>query len=678
MADINENNANNNVKFALDIGTRTVIGMILSKDGRNLVVEDYELMEHPDRAMYDGQVHDIFEVSEIVKKIKNTLEQRNNITLTNASIAAAGRSLKTEKVVLEKRLDPSEEITQEFLDSIEMEAIQLAGDKIKKSVPVVKTLYYCVGYSTVGILLDDVNVKNPVGHSASTIKYGLVATFLPHNVSDTLYKVVINAGLNIESMTLEPIAALEVSLRNTLRLLNLAIIDIGAGTSDIALTKSGNIYSYGMVDVAGDEISEALMREFLLDFDEAEQLKLNLMNSDEQEFKDIIGVTHKVKTGDIINKISTSLDAIAEKIAECVLEENKEVPDAVFLIGGSSQMPSLKDRIARALGIDENKINVKKANDLKHVDYKIEPLNSPEFVTPIGIGYMSYFVKQRDFISIVINSKVYRLFNRKNLSISDALVLAGFNAKRLIQTRGKSMKYILNGEEKTIHGGAGEPSKIILNGLTSSMYDSIKHMDIIEITKPIGGEDASAELKDVVNFDAYVLKNKEKIPFIEKVFINGKEETDKNYLIKEGDIIETVSVDGEYEEVSDKKERLEKKPISSYREDDYSKYLENEDDFDDDISEVYDYKAAKEELIKSQNPKQEIEDDDSRVLNLLINARALKIKVKKETYLLSDLLKLLNYDIEKYGDKIAVKVNGKDVEHNSKIVDGDKIELGFK
>lgn len=56
-----------------------------------------------------------------------------------------------------------------------------------------------------------------------------------------------------------------------LRLLNLALVDIGAGTTDIAVCRDGSITGYTMATIAGDEITEALMRAFLIDFQTAER-----------------------------------------------------------------------------------------------------------------------------------------------------------------------------------------------------------------------------------------------------------------------------------------------------------------------------------------------------------------------------------------------------------------------
>ena len=83
------------------------------------------------------------------------------------------------------------------------------------------------------------------------------------------------AGLEAGSLTLEPIAALTVAIPPQMRLLNLALVDIGAGTSDIAVVQRETIVAYAMVPVGGDEITERLAAEYLLDFNTAEKESAN-------------------------------------------------------------------------------------------------------------------------------------------------------------------------------------------------------------------------------------------------------------------------------------------------------------------------------------------------------------------------------------------------------------------
>ena len=81
--------------FALDIGTRSIVGLIGAVTDDSFSVTDHEQRFHKSRAMRDGQIEDINLVARTTREIKEALEERNGIKLTNVSIAAAGRSLKT-------------------------------------------------------------------------------------------------------------------------------------------------------------------------------------------------------------------------------------------------------------------------------------------------------------------------------------------------------------------------------------------------------------------------------------------------------------------------------------------------------------------------------------------------------------------------------------------------------
>ena len=87
----------------------------------------------------------------------------------------------------------------------------------------------------------------------------MLATFLPEEVVDSLYAAVEQAGLYVTNLTLEPIAAMTVAIPEQYRLLNIGLIDFGAGTFDICIIIDGCVIAYGMIPAAGDELTEALV-----------------------------------------------------------------------------------------------------------------------------------------------------------------------------------------------------------------------------------------------------------------------------------------------------------------------------------------------------------------------------------------------------------------------------------
>ena len=118
----------------------------------------------------------------------------------------------------------------------------------------------------------------------------MIATFLPDEVVDGLYKAVEAAGLRVANLTLEPIAAMEVAIPKSYRMLNIALVDVGAGTSDICITRDEAIIAYGMIPSAGDEITECIAKALLTDFSEAEEIKKQIGDKGSIKYHDIMGI----------------------------------------------------------------------------------------------------------------------------------------------------------------------------------------------------------------------------------------------------------------------------------------------------------------------------------------------------------------------------------------------------
>ena len=145
-----------NLIFTLDIGTRSVIGLLLEANGKNYKLIDYVMHEHTERSMLDGQIHDIVLVSKVIKQVKDELEQRNSIKLTKVSVAAAGRALKTKQTTITKEIDQHPLMNKEDILFLELSAVQQAQHDLaieennrNNQIP-----YYCVGYSVLQYRLD--------------------------------------------------------------------------------------------------------------------------------------------------------------------------------------------------------------------------------------------------------------------------------------------------------------------------------------------------------------------------------------------------------------------------------------------------------------------------------------------------------------------------------------------
>lgn len=123
VPDTNIKNSNDLI-FSLDIGTKTIVGIVgVHENGKFKIIESC-IKEHNRSNMYDGQIHDIEGVTRIIKEIKKELEEKLEIPLKNVSIAAAGRALKTYRFKTNKDIDSTIEIDNNMIKALEMEGIQ--------------------------------------------------------------------------------------------------------------------------------------------------------------------------------------------------------------------------------------------------------------------------------------------------------------------------------------------------------------------------------------------------------------------------------------------------------------------------------------------------------------------------------------------------------------------------
>lgn len=516
--------------FALDIGTRSVVGIILKETDGQYQVEDIVIKEHEERAMLDGQIHDVLAVAEVIANIKKTLEERHG-PLTRVCVAAAGRSLKTEKGKANIPIKGKPLLTHEDVTYLELAAVQQAQMALaEKSANEKSHHYYCVGYSVTRYEIDGEEIGNLVDQQGEEASVEVIATFLPKLVIESLLAALQRAHLEMEALTLEPIAALNVLIPPTMRRLNVALVDIGAGTSDIAITDHGTVIAYGMVPIAGDEITEAISDAYLLDFPLAEQAKRDLHTQEIVTITDILGFETEVPRDQMIATISHAIDQLADTISKEILRlNNQQSPKAVMLVGGGSLTPELPKRLAQKLHLPENRVAIRGIDAIQklHIDRE-EMKHRPELVTPIGIAIAA---KQTpiQYVTVEVNKQSIRLFDMKQLTIGDALLAAGIQLHKLYGKPGLACVVTLNGHTITIPGTHGEPPLIMKNGELATFDTPITNGDHIVVEKGQDGKQATIQLCDLL----------ESLP-IKQVTINGQLYTIEPLVFRNG---EHVSLD---------------------------------------------------------------------------------------------------------------------------------------
>lgn len=523
--------------FALDIGTQTVTGVILKEVNNRFSVVDYCLKHHNERAMVDGQIHDVVKVAKVIKDVKSTLEAKHG-QLHNVRVAAAGRSLKTVQGKAKLPIHKQPITDRETIRFLELSAVQQAQKSlVEKGQENNHQDYYCVGYSVLHYRLDGDSIGSLIDQTGEEASVEIIATFLPQVVVESLLASLQRADLTMEALTLEPIAAINVLVPESMRRLNIALVDIGAGTSDIAITKDGTVIAYGMVAQAGDEMTEAISNEFLLDFDIAEQVKREVVTEGIAKTQDILGFTKQITLKEINEALSKPLEVLTDDLTEKILTLNQKAPQAVMLIGGGSLTPNLGKRLAEKLQLPENRIALRTVEAIQNVDNLSIIPKGPDFITPLGIAITSIHHPIK-YTSVTINNRPFRLFETEKLTIGDCLVHVGVSLEKLYGTPGLAYMISFNGKNITLPGSHGKPPTLRKNGERATIDDFISNGDHIEYQKGANGEEPTVSLKELVDdlTPLTITVNQKQYTFHPRYIVNGKEK-DEHYIVKDKDTI---------------------------------------------------------------------------------------------------------------------------------------------
>ncbi|WP_251859731.1 rod shape-determining protein [Clostridium sp. Marseille-Q2269] len=728
-----------NVVFALDIGTRSILGSVgIVRDKKFHVIEE-SYIEHEERAMIDGQIHDVSLVANAVEKVKTELEEKLDIELNKVSIAAAGRFLKTYTAKSELNIDTEMEIDKDTIRSLELTSVKKAEEEVSKKSG---GKLYCVGYTVKNYYLNDYIIGNLMLQKAYKIAAEVIATFLPRHVIDSLYSVMKKVGLIVDSLTLEPIAAMEAAIPKKLRLLNLALIDIGAGTSDIAICSRDSITAFGMVSLAGDEVTESIVQNYLVDFETAEKIKKQCTQSQTVEYIDVLGLSNKIPSKEVQKVIEPVVRKISQEIGNKIIEINGEKsPNAVFLVGGGAHTPLLKEFLCEKLNIPLERAAVKDREAV--IDCSIDNSKfGSEGVTVLGIGLISIRRLGNDFIDVMLNGSIISLFNSHKHTVMDVILQAGINPKVLLGKNGKTVKFVLNGIKRMAFGTLATNASIKINGSKASVEDNVKEGDKIEIEFAKNGHDAKPTLKDYikkvhsitffindiienliplafVNNEKthvnYIIKEGDnvKILFPEtlghykeyyenmkdyRYYLNG-EEIGENYIIKEGDRIyklrEEVKVDNqENVEINKPDEKEIESGSDEFNEKQIIKTDEKiilEEKIDSNYNEDRDNKINKTELWKKEaalTMESSIESNDENIKSESLNVNKTDIKVRvnneevtlkgKDKYIFIDIFNYVNFDLSIAKGQIVLLLNGNNAGYHDNLKDGDSIEIKWE
>jgi cell division protein FtsA len=332
---------------ALDIGTefvKALIGKITS--GGQVEIVGVGRSHQGLSDMQAGAISDIAAVVENCDKALNQAETQAGISVRNCIIGIAGELVKgTTTTVRVARKDPTK-----ALDINEMEKIinlvqdraqekakqQLAWELGGKTVEV-----RLVNSALVSIEIDGYPVTNPIGFQGRDVVVQLYTAFAPMIHIGALEKTAQELDLDLLAVAAEPFAVARAVIGNNVNQnLSAILMDVGGGTTDIAVINEGGVQGTKMFGIGGRAYTHAVERDLGVDFEEAETLKVGLSTDEIPANKRSPVEVSLEKTADVwIGGIELALSEF---------DKLDHLPHRMFLCGGGSSLEILMEKLEQS------------------------------------------------------------------------------------------------------------------------------------------------------------------------------------------------------------------------------------------------------------------------------------------------------------------------------------------
>lgn len=360
-----------NILLALDIGTEFVKAVIAEKtsdDNLNIigVAKEHQSMGN----MYTGAIADIQAVVSTCEKALSRAEEMAGVVSRTCVVGIAGELIKgNTRTVRYKRKDSNKPISDNEMQQIIQKVQDKAGEQARQEIaletdnPEVEVRL--INSAIVSLSIDGYKVSNPIGFKGTDLMIQFYTAFAPLVHISAIEKVCAELNLDLLAVAVEPFAVCRACLGNELDSNFSAIVmDIGGGTTDIAVVDDGGVEGTKMFGIGGRSFTHQIATKTGLDYDTAEAIKLQIGGVS----LDQLTLRHREETvaeAEHRNEIQTILStpersrkinkAIADNIevwlggVTVALEDFplvEALPTKILLCGGGAGLSALQEELA--------------------------------------------------------------------------------------------------------------------------------------------------------------------------------------------------------------------------------------------------------------------------------------------------------------------------------------------
>lgn len=323
----------------LDIGTEYVKALVAKVVGNQAEIIGVGRAHQSLGDMQAGAIADIAAVVENCDQALAQAEQQAGLSARTVVIGIAGELVKgTTTTVRYRRNDPNKELSLEEISRIVQKVQQRAEEKARKNLAWEmggkQVDIKLVNSALVSIEIDGYKITNPVGFQGRDVVVELYTAFAPLVHIGALERAAQELDLELLAVAAEPFAvARSVIGDNTGSSMSAILMDVGGGTTDIAVINDGGVQGTKMFGIGGRAYTRAVERDLGIDFEKAEELKTTL---EKQDNKDEIEQSLK-KT--------LSVWSHGVELALSEFDQLDHLPQRVLLCGGGSSLKMIPARL---------------------------------------------------------------------------------------------------------------------------------------------------------------------------------------------------------------------------------------------------------------------------------------------------------------------------------------------
>jgi cell division protein FtsA len=391
---------------ALDVGTEFAKALVLEVDEHNRgTVRGVGRKRQGLAHMQSGTVADIAAVVDNCAVALQEAEEMAGFRPSQVVIGIAGELVKGFTTThTQERRKPDTPITegelQKLIDGVQREALAEAERSITWETGLPNVDVRLVHAAVTSASIDGYAVTNPVGFRGRHVKIGIFNAFAPLVHLGALESVAAELDLQLLEIVAEPYAVARVIGSEQVRQAGALFVDIGGGTTDVALVRHGGIEGTRMFALAGRAFTKSLADRLDLPFPRAEEMKVDYARGLEVERRDEIAAI----VADDVAVWAAGMELVLDELSGGDL-----LPSRIYLCGGGSRLPETlsalrEDAFWRRLPFSHSpEVAVMDPDMVESITDATQLLVDQQDVTPLGLANQAIALQvEQDPLDVVL------------------------------------------------------------------------------------------------------------------------------------------------------------------------------------------------------------------------------------------------------------------------------------